>query len=56
MYSKQVSGRPYLFLSLRVYFSIPQPQPVKRPRLSAAVSYDIMNEDYIYLYYISAID
>ena len=31
-------------------------QPVKRPRLSAAVSYDIMNEDYIYLYYISAID
>ena len=34
----------------------PQPQPVKRPRLSAAVSYDIMNENYIYLYYISAID
>ena len=34
----------------------PQPQPVKRPLLSAAVSYDIMNEDYIYLYYISAID
>ena len=32
-----------------------QPQPVKRPRLSAAVSYDIRNEDYIYLYY-SAID
>ena len=33
----------------------PQPQPMKRPRLSAAVSCDIRNGDYIYLNY-SAID